>query len=211
MHRFSSLLLILIVPVCAFGQPNDFVPASDADAVKKQLAAKAAATKSLRCKFIQEKNLQMLSEKIESRGIFMFRQPDKVRMEYTDPFKYLMVINSDRVTIRDGQKTNTFSARSNKMFTLINRVILDCVRGTVFSNKDFSTAIYTRTGKYLVIMKPLKKDLQAFFESIHVYLDATDGTVLQMDMREPSGDNTLITFTEKEINAAIPDTDFVVQ
>lgn len=211
MHRLRILLVLLIVPVSAISQPKDYVPANDADAVKKQLAAKASSMKSLRSRFTQEKNLQMLSEKIVSRGVFLFHQPDKVRMEYTDPFKYLMVINNDRVTIRDGQKTNSFSARSNKMFTLINRVILDCVRGTVFGSKDFSSAVYTRTGTFLIVMKPLKKELQNLFESIHVYIDAADGTILQMDLREPSGDNTLIRFDEKEINVAIPDSDFMVQ
>ena len=64
-------------------------------------------------------------------------------MEYTSPFNYLLIINGDKVTIKDRQKSNSFSTGSNKLFTIINNIIIDCVKGTSLDNKDFSNKIYS--------------------------------------------------------------------
>jgi outer membrane lipoprotein-sorting protein len=60
-------------------------------------------------------------------------------------------------------------------------------------------------------MKPLQKEMKQLFQGIHVFLDKADGTIIKLDLKEFSGDNTLITFTEKQLNASIPDSEFVVK
>jgi outer membrane lipoprotein-sorting protein len=147
MRKEFWFLVLILSSAVAFGQPAGFTPVASPETVKKELSAKAAALQSMKSKFTQDKNMQMLSEKITSSGSFSFKQPDKVRMEYQSPFTYLLVIDGDKVTIRDGQKTNSFSAGNNRMFTIINRVILDCVRGTVFSNTDFEHTVYSGKGE----------------------------------------------------------------
>ena len=131
-------------------------------------------------------------------------------MEYSAPFQYLMIINKDKVFIKDGQKQNTISTKSNKLFQQINKITVDCVQGNVLNNADFKVKLFENKGTYLVELSPIPKNLKEFFKSINVIVDKKDYAVTSINMNEQSGDNTLIRFTNKEMNATIPDTFFTI-
>ena len=97
------------------------------------------------------------------------------------------------------------------MFEYINKIIIDCVQGTAMNNKDFSSKVYENENEYLLVLSPLKKDLQEFFSSIRIYIEKKDYSVHKMDMSEPSGDNTVITFVNKQFNVTIPDEIFAIK
>jgi outer membrane lipoprotein-sorting protein len=211
MYKLHLTILFLFLIKVACAQPVGFKKISSETDFRNGLAQTSQATNSISSDFIQEKNLSLLDEKVVSKGIFRFKKENKVRMEYTHPFKYLMVINGDKVTIKDQQKSNSFSAGSNKLFSIINTIIIDCVKGTALDNKDFTNKLFESEKNYLVELIPVKKDLKQFFTVINVYLDKKDYSVIKIDMKEPSGDNTLITFTNKEINATIQDAEFNIK
>src|SRR5690606_9459884 len=123
----------------------------------------------------------------------------------------LMIINNDNVLVRDGQKENRMSARSNKLFQQINRITIDSVQGTFLNNKDFSNRIFENNSEYLVELTPRAKAVRDIFKSILVTVDKKDLGVTKVDMKELSGDNTLIRFTNKELNAKLPDALFAVK
>ena len=207
----QMLILVLTWLTCittGFSQPKGYRPLTDMAAFRNKMETTAKATKSIKSNFTQVKNLNVVSEKITSNGTFRFLRENKIRMEYLQPYRYLLIINQDKVIIKDGQKTSSFSSRSNKLFTVINNIIMDCVQGTALDNKDFTPAVFTNDKNELLIMTPAKKELKEYFENIQVYLDAKDGSVVKIDMLEPSGDNTVITFTEKQINVPVSDTEF---
>ena len=211
MLKSSVTILFFCFALVLNAQPKGFKNSSDEAAFRNKFAATAATTHSIKSTFVQEKNMTVLSEKIVSKGEFYFKKPNMVRMEYMSPFKYLMVINKDKVTIRDSQKTNTFSAKNNKLFELINQIIIDCVQGTALNNKNFSAKILESDKFYLLSLTPLKKELKEYFAAINIYIDKKDYAVHKMDMLEPSGDNTVITFENKQYNVQIPDAVFTVK
>src|SRR5207237_8261854 len=119
----------------------------------------------------QEKNLSMLSEKSSSRGKFWFKKDNLVRMEYNQPFQYLMIINKNNVYVKDGQKENTISTKSNKLFQQINKITVDCVQGTALSNTDFRIRVFENAQGYLIEMTPAAKNLQEYFKTINLIVD----------------------------------------
>ena len=210
LKKIISILLFITCFISANAQvPKGFNLLSNETEFREKLLAVSNSTQSIKSNFTQEKNLNVLSEKITSKGEFRFKKLNKVRMEYTSPFKYLLIINGDKITIKDDQKTNSFSSKSNKLFAVINNIVLDCVQGTALENKDFTKKIYKTDKEYLLILSPQKKELKEFFNSINIYLDAKDCSVIKLDMLESTGDNTLITFTNKEYNVTIPDAVFI--
>lgn len=206
-HIIIASLFIFVCFNC-FSQPTGFKPLADETAFRKKISTTAQSTLTIKSNFVQEKNIQVVSEKIISKGTFKFKKQNKVRMEYLQPYRYLLIINNDKVSIKDEQKTNSFSSKSNKLFTIINNIIIDCVQGTAMNNKNFTASVFSNDKNYLMILTPVKKDLGDFFKNISVYMDIKDGTVSKIDMLEPSGDNTVIIFTDKEINVSIPDAEF---
>ncbi len=209
-----KVFLILSIIVAAFSlqaQYAGYKPLTDLSGFKQQFTTAAQKTTSIRSDFQQEKNLSMLSEKIVSRGKFWFKKDNLVRMEYNQPFKYLMIINKSNVYVKDGQKENTISTKSNKLFQQINKITVDCVQGTMLTNPDFKVKVFENNKSYLVELSPLSKGLKEYFKTINVVVGKRDYSVEKIEMQELSGDNTIINFTNKELNVIIPDALFAIR
>ena len=211
MHKIIILLLVLITGISAKAQYPGYSPVADLPKFRSDFSVATLRTNSIKSDFVQEKNLSMLSEKIISKGKFWFKKESQVRMEYNQPYQYLMILNKDKVYVKDGQKENKIPVRSNKLFQQINKIMIDCMQGTTLSNPDFKTRIFENKNNSLVELTPLTKGMKELFKSINVIVDKKDFSVVSIEMQELSGDNTLIRFTNKELNAAIPDTLFTIK
>ena len=207
------ILLVLILSAGFTSQAQYAGYSAVADLVKFKTAFSAATQKtiSIKADFTQDKNLAMLSEKITSKGNFWFKKDNRVRMEYNQPFKYLMILNKDKVFVKDGQKESKVSTKSNKMFQQINKLIIDCMQGTMLANTDFKTRVFENKNSALVELTPVIKGMKELFKSINVVVDKKDFSVTSIEMQEISGDNTIMRFTNKELNASIPDTLFDIK
>jgi len=205
MNKLTAILVFIIIAGSIKAQHAGYTPVKDTAVFRQQFATASQKINSVQSDFVQEKNLSMLSEKIVSKGKFWFKKDNKVRMEYNQPFQYLMILNNNNIYIKDGQKENKISASSNKLFQQINRIVIDCVKGSAFSNTDFTINIFENKQTYLIELSPVAKNLKDIFKSINVTVDKKDYSVLSIQMNEVSGDYTLINFVNKQINASLPD------
>ena len=209
-----KLILIIACTGCGISlkaQYAGYSPVADLVKFKTDFSAATQKTSSIKSDFVQEKNLSMLSEKIISKGNFWFKKESRVRMEYNQPYQYLMILNKDKVFVKDGQKENKISTRSNKLFQQINKIMIDCMQGTALNNPDFKTRVFENKTNSLVELTPVTKGLKELFKIINVIVDKKDFSVTSIEMLELSGDNTIIRFTNKELNAAIPDSLFTIK
>ncbi len=204
------LMLIFIAGTSSRAQYTGYKQLTDLTNFKEQFITAAKKTNSIKSDFQQEKNLSMLSEKITSKGKFWFKKDNLVRMEYNQPFQYLMIINKNNVFVKDGQKENTISTKSNKLFQQINKITVDCVQGTMLTNPDFKVRVFENAKAYLMELLPSAKGLKDYFRNINVIVDKKDYSVSRIEMQELSGDNTIINFTNKELNVTIPDALFAI-
>jgi len=214
MRNAFHILIFLVLTISGnslLAQPAGYKPIADNNTFKTQFAAAAKKLNSIQSDFVQEKNLAMLSEKINSNGKFWFKKDNLVRMEYTSPFKYLMIINHNNVFIKDDQKENKISAKSNKLFQQINRIIVDCVQGTALDNKDFSVKTFEGKDGYLIFLSPVAKSMKDLFSNINVIVDKKDFSIIRMEMVEAGGDNTIMKFTNKQLNTPVADALFAIK
>ena len=211
MYRFRILYFIMICAGIAriSAQPKGYVSVDNPTEFKLHFAEEGKKITSVQSNFIQEKNLSLLEEKITSQGKFWYKKDNKVRLEYKTPFKYLMILNGDQMIVRDEQKESRISTHSNKLFQQINRIMMGCVNGSILDSKDFTYQIYQNDKSYLLSLTPGAKTLKEFFQTIQVFLDKKDWSVLGITMIEPGGDNTIINFTERELNVNLNDSLFV--
>ena len=211
MRKLILSTLVLGATFSSQAQYAGYSPVADLAKFKTTFAAATQKTTSIKADFVQEKDLSMLSEKIISKGNFWFKKNSRVRMEYNQPFKYLMILNKDKVYVKDGQKESKVSTKSNKMFQQINKIMIDCMQGTTLDNTDFKTRVFENKTNALVELTPVTKGMKEMFKSINVIVDKKDFSVTSIQMQELSGDNTIMRFTNKELNAAIPDNLFDIK
>lgn len=210
MHKICFCLICFSLMASIKAQNPGFTLLKNPENFKLAFTAATKSIYSIQSDFIQEKNLSMLSDKITSNGKFWFKKENKVRMEYSHPFSYLMILNSGRIYVKDGQKENKVSASSNKVFEQVNRILVDCVGGTILTNPDFHTRILENAKLYLIELDPVAKNLAALYQKINIFIDKKDYTATAIDMFELSGDNSSIRFVNKELNANIPDAMFTI-
>lgn len=202
-------LIILLFPILSFSQ--NFKIVKDTTVLKQKIESMSKATVSIESDFIQEKNLSMLSEKIISKGHFVFKKENLLRWEYSSPSKYLIVINKEKVVIKDEKKTTKYDMNSNKVFKEINDIMLSCVQGTIFKSNKFKTSYYENEKFYKLELIPQVKNMKETFKKINLYFDKNVTSVAKMEMIESNEDLTSIDFTNKKLNAPIAETIFIVK
>src|SRR5687768_10658831 len=93
-----TTLFFILASLISSGFPpiNDYPGyklVADLPAFNKKFVEAAAKVNTLNSDFTQEKHLSALTEKITSQGKLWFKRSNKVRMDYTSPFVYRMVMN----------------------------------------------------------------------------------------------------------------------
>jgi len=204
------LLMLFILPV-SHAQER-YTEMKNPASFKEKFVATAQKTSTIEAGFIQEKNLSVLSEKIMTKGRFLFKKENKLRWEYTDPFRYLIILNNGKIFMQDEEKKSTLDIRNNKIFAEVNAIIIGSVQGNLFNDeKKFLPSFFENKGNYLVKLKPLTPNMKEFLSEIRIYFDGNDLSVTRIEMHESSGDFTKIDFTGKKINTNIPDEKFRIQ
>lgn len=211
MRRIFFVLLILGIACTVNAQYPGYKQLSNTELFHKNFAVASRSISTIKSDFIQEKNMSLLAEKIVSKGNFYFRKENAVRMEYTQPFQYLMIINGNNIYIKDSQKENKISAKSNKLFQQVNKIIIDCVNGKALQSNDFNVKVFEGNTDYLAELSPADKNLKSFFSHINMIIDKKDYGVLRIEMHEPSGDDTRIRFVNRLLNTPLADALFAIR
>jgi len=188
------------------------LPKKDSERITKYITDASLSITTIRSDFTQVKELSVLSEKIISKGKFFFKKEKMLRWEYTDPFKYLIIINNDQLLVRDDNRENRISLQSNKVFREVNNIIMGAVRGTLLvDTKNFRSTLFDDNAAYLCILVPQNPKLKEALSEIWLWFNKNDYTVDKLDLREASGDYTRITFTGKKLNTVIDDENFSIR
>lgn len=202
-------LLLLLFPIISFAQA--FKPLKDTTLLKSKIESMSKSTQSIESDFVQEKNLTILSEKIISKGHFVFKKENLLRWEYQTPSKYLIVINKEKVLIKDEKKTTKYDMNSNKVFKEINDIMLSCVQGTIFKSNKFKTSYFENESSYKLELYPQVKNMKETFKKIILYFDKNVTSVSKLEMVEVNDDYTTLNFVNKKLNAPIAESLFIVK
>ncbi len=201
--RRLSVFILLFTAQLSIAQPTGFTVVKNTGELKNALAESNNAIQTLICDFTQVKNMALLKERIRSKGQFFFKKEDKVRIEYTHPYTYLMVMNGSQMMIRDEQKTSKINTGNSKILQSVNRIMVDCMRGTMFQNTDFKVNAFENNTDYLLQLSPVNAAMKKMFSSINVYLSKKTMDVIQLVMTEQGGDNTTMSFSNIRRNTTV--------
>lgn len=211
MRKFCDVLILCVLAVGAYAQPKGFAAVKNVTAFQQSLSKANAGVQTISSDFMQVKNLSLLAEKIKSKGKFYFKKEDKVRIEYTSPYTYLLVMNGGQIMVKDEQKTSKVNTKNSKTMQSANRIMVDCMRGTVFQNPDFKTTVYENGQSYLLSMAPANESMRKMFREINVYMNKKNYDVHRLSMVEQGGDYTDMDFSNTQHNVSLNDALFKVK
>jgi outer membrane lipoprotein-sorting protein len=210
MHRLLIFICLMLLGFGFAAQGQESLqPIQDKAAFEEKLKSVSKEVQSIESAFIQTKHLSFLEEAIKSQGYFYY-QDGNLRWEYQKPFEYLILIKGDKIHLKDENRTNTFDARSNKIFQMVNKIMLSIVRGELTAQEDFEMEYLEGPEEYLVKLSPKQEQVKTMLTSIQLSLDKQEMQVQKCKMVEASGDYTLIEFNERKLNVKIPNEIFTL-
>lgn len=165
----------------------------------------AIAVKSIQSTFVQTKTMSFMHDKMTSKGVMYYSNGGKLRWEYTSPYKYIFVINNNKVYIKSGNKAaNAIDVRQSRIFQSITQVMMYSVTGKgLTSNRNFGVTMYVDGNEWIASLTPKRSEMKKMFKTIRLFFDKNKGVVSQVEMNEVSGDKTVIQLYGVKTNAAI--------
>jgi outer membrane lipoprotein-sorting protein len=202
----------LLIACIAGSAQHPVTDAGEIARILKSVEEAAARTTTISAAFTQEKEMSIMDERILSSGRFSFKKERLLRWEYMQPYSYIVVINNDRIAIRDETRTSQFDTRNNKVFAEVNKIIVGSIRGTLLQDQqNFRITYEDGNSSWIVKLVPLSPGLKGTLSRITLWLDKKDHSVSKLEMAENNGDKTTITFSGKRFNEPVADEKFILK
>jgi len=203
--------LTLFISFQLYSQDSSFVAVADVETTQQKLIDASKNVESISCSFVQNKELNILSEMIISEGIFRLKGSDKLLWAYQTPYLYKIIINGDKMEIDNSDSKMTFDTRSNRMFREISNIMIRSVDGSIVNDRStFDTQLFENKTELLAVLKPKTKELGVLFEKINLHFNKSNYLVSQIEMHEELGDVTTIILQNQKLNEAIEDSVFSI-
>jgi outer membrane lipoprotein-sorting protein len=165
--------------------------------------------KTLRTMLKQEKNIPIFSEKILSRGFCIFKSPDRLRLEFTEPFKSSLIINGNQVfkyEFFDGS-WHKLSTGNKEILLMIMENIASWLQGRFKDEKLYNISA-SKNENVTIMLTPKAEEFKKYITSFELGLNSTLDGLDYIIINERKNTYTKIQFYNDEINIKIPDTLF---
>ena len=212
MNFLSNLFCFLFVCCLPLFAQEELKPLADTSVFQERLKKEAAAISSIESDFTQEKYLDVFNEKIVSKGRFYYKKENKIRMDYTSPVDYLIIINGQKLKIVSEGKSNVVNLGSNKMMNEMKGMLAACMVGDLGRmTSAYKLDYYESPALYVVKIIPVSKSVQAYIREIVISIDKKDMSVQTLRLAENATDFTEYHFTGKKYNTLASDEKFVIR
>lgn len=199
------------------------VAAGWADSLES-LQRHAAAVKTVRADFVQEKRLPILVRPLISKGRFRFRTPEDLRWEYTEPVRSVLLMHHGEAKRFIGTSEGLVADQSIRLEAMRAVVgeMTGWLSGRITGNPRFAPSF--RDGR--AILTPVDAGIVALIREVRLIPSETPGLIAAVEIVEQDGETaappdstqpdsgptaeslTRISFIGAEANTVIPDTEF---
>ncbi|MEN8210355.1 MAG: outer membrane lipoprotein carrier protein LolA [Thermodesulfobacteriota bacterium] len=204
---FTYAVLLTVTPVSA--NQDLLIPEDQLNQLLIDIENNFSEIKTLRTMLKQEKNIPIFSEKILSKGFCIFKSPDKLRLEFTEPFKSSLIVNKNQVF-----KYEFFDGSWHKLSTG-NKEILLMIMGNIaswlkgrFNDAKLYKISASKTENVTIVLIPKAEEFKKYIASFELGLNSTLNGLNYIIINEKKNTYTKIQFYNDERNVKVPDTLF---
>lgn len=195
MKRFYILISLILFAYTGYAQTQEQAE------IIRQINEASAELISLECDFVQTKYLDILDDKMVSKGKMYYQQADKLRWEYITPYTYTFILNQNQVLLKNDDRTDVIDVNQNRVFKEIARMMMNSIVGNCLTDyKSFRTEIEVIDDEWVATLYPLKKDMKQMWDKLVLHMKPELKVVCRVEMHEPTGDYTIIDLTNIKTN-----------
>lgn len=211
MRAILLTLLSLCLSGYLLGQVG-FTKITQSPKIEQVFKKKMDETQTMVGQFTQIKTMRLLNEKMQSKGVFNYKKANKINITYTTPFQYEVRINNGHMLVKDQNKQqNRINTKNNNTLQSINQLMMDCMTGNIFNNKDFEISPFESKTEYLLTLEPNTASIKKLYKKIDVYFDKSTTNIKKLIITEVNGDVTQMQFSNLLFNQAVNEALFKVK
>lgn len=213
MKYLKSFLIAVFLFAGISAGAQDFSPVGG-DKLQKimsKIVSVSSSINTLGSDFKEVKDIAILSDKQISTGKMYYSRPSKIRWEYVSPNPYLFIVNDGQTVVKNGSKIERGNTGAAMVFKQIGKMILGCISGNkIVDEKQFSALYYTNGKIFKIVMTPRDRRMKQMMSSITFSFSTADYYIISIEMLGSTGDSTVITLNNKDINSKLNNSVFVL-
>lgn len=169
-----------------------------------QVEKAADEVESFHCRFRQEKVLAIFQSPVIFEGELRVTRPDRLRWEFMSPVPSVLIFDGD-MGMRCGEKSVPvhFDLRTDPVM----KSVAQQLRLWLGGEYDHLSKMYTmeKKGDSSIVLQPKKQAVQEFIQSVVITFDNDTKQPKRVEIYEPGGDLTRLSFFGYNINPGFPD------
>jgi outer membrane lipoprotein-sorting protein len=174
---------------------------SEAPPTLEALMKGMAGAPGVQARFREQKQLALLSQPLESRGMLYFVPPDRLSRETSEPSGTRLVIDGDRFSFRDAAGGEAMDLSSNPIAREYVSNFIVLFNGDLEALRKRYEPTFTTSGEgWQLDLRPRAKPLRDFIE--RVTLAGRGRALARMELVEVGGDRTTTWFEEVRTDRA---------
>jgi len=173
------------------------------------LKERTALISSVQGEFVQETLIPMFASPVKSKGRYVFRRPDSVRWEYTDPMREGVALQGEAGFRWEDNPANrrAFTVRTDPLAGIIARQLVTWITFDAERIGGEYAIEQVAEEPLRLKMTPLRADIRSVIEAITIAF-RVDGTASLVEIAERQGGKTSIIFAEPVVNGSVDDREF---
>lgn len=190
MRSSAACWLSLVLATAAFaGEPNDREASLDV------VLARLASTSGVEAVFEERKELRLLTEPLDSRGVLYFVPPDRFARFTLEPGFTSLVVDGDAVHLREGRDGEDADLSGNPIARIFAENFVALWSGDRAKLEDLYTpALQGDPARWELRLAPRRAPLAGALDAI--VLRGDRDAVREMIVQERDGDRTVTRFPE---------------
>jgi outer membrane lipoprotein-sorting protein len=189
--------------------PQAFSSDEELQSFLKEIQDASDEVKSFSSAFVQERRLALFTEPVIFHGSLTVVRPDKLRWEFTSPVPSVLIFSGEK-----GMRCNADAPPVN--FDLGSDPIMRTVAEQLWLwlGGDYSRLGFLykmeKSGPNTLTITPKEETVTKFISSIAITFNKSNQQPENVEIAEPGGDTTTITFQSYVLNSSTPDILFTV-
>ena len=214
MMRAASVLFVLITMLLtgslpATAKPSRQIPTDELSPLMAEIEHRFSTVKTLKARLVQEKTIPIFAEPVVSKGICIYKSPDKLRLEFSEPFKSALLVSGRQVEkyeFMDGGWQRLNMGNQDVMLMIMDN-IASWLKGQ-FKKPELYDIRGVEDQKITIFLTPKSPEFRKFIQSFELGLNSSMDGLDYIVIHEARESLTRIRFEHDLKNAQVSDAFF---
>lgn len=207
--KFFFVILFVAAVTCTAAAQSGQISDKDLQELLEKVETNFSGIQTLKTMMIQEKSIPVFTDKVISKGFCIFKTPDKLRLEFTEPFKSSLMVDGNKVMKYEffDNTWNKIESGNQDILLMVMGNITSWLKGRFKDPTLYEIGAY-KNDKIKIRLVPKAAEFKKFISSFEMGLNNKLDGLEYIIINENRNSVTKINFYNDIKNSQIPDSVF---